>query len=74
MSLNKQKKYDTLFSVYILICDYYFVIIILLQILRKGKSVGDQVLAKRKKVGEKWEVLDSSLMILDDAIMLFHDF
>ncbi|XP_023752435.1 uncharacterized protein LOC111900785 isoform X3 [Lactuca sativa] len=44
------------------------------EILRKGKSVGDQVLAKRKKVGEKWEVLDSSLMILDDAIMLFHDF
>ncbi|CAI9260292.1 unnamed protein product [Lactuca saligna] len=44
------------------------------QILRKGKSVGDKVLEKRKKVGEKWEVLDSSLMILDDAIMQFHDF
>ena len=44
-----------------------------LQIL-KGKAVGAEVVQKRKKVGEKWRVLESSLMVLDDAIMLFNDF
>ncbi|KAI3778154.1 hypothetical protein L2E82_07219 [Cichorium intybus] len=40
----------------------------------KGKNVGDEVKEKRKKFGDKWRVLDSSVFILDDAIMLFHDF
>nr|XP_043633476.1 DNA-directed RNA polymerase III subunit RPC3 [Erigeron canadensis] len=40
----------------------------------KGKTVGDEVMQKRKRVGDKWKVLESSLMILDDAILLFHDF
>ncbi|PWA69316.1 RNA polymerase III Rpc82, C -terminal [Artemisia annua] len=40
----------------------------------KGKAVGAEVVQKRKRVGEKWKVLESSLMVLDDAIMLFHDF
>ncbi|KAI3817993.1 hypothetical protein L1987_11795 [Smallanthus sonchifolius] len=34
---------------------------------------GDEGLEKRR-LGDKWKVLESSLMILDDAIMLFHDF
>ncbi|KAL8257341.1 hypothetical protein R6Q59_029382 [Mikania micrantha] len=40
----------------------------------KGKSLGDEVMEKRRRVGDKWKVLESSLMILDDAIMLFHNF
>lgn len=40
----------------------------------KGKTVGAEVTQKRKQVGDKWKVLESSLMVLDDAIMLFHDF
>ncbi|KAK9063198.1 hypothetical protein SSX86_017068 [Deinandra increscens subsp. villosa] len=40
----------------------------------KGKSLGDEVLEKRRRVGDKWKVLEASLMILDDAIMLFHHF
>ncbi|KAI3735310.1 hypothetical protein L6452_14805 [Arctium lappa] len=46
---------------------------VILRVL-KGKTLGDEVLQKRKRVGDKWKVLESSLMILDDAIMLFHDF
>ncbi|KAL7610375.1 hypothetical protein Lser_V15G10083 [Lactuca serriola] len=40
----------------------------------KGKAAGEEEMAKRVKLREKWAVLDSSLMILDDAIMLFRDF
>ncbi|XP_071728941.1 uncharacterized protein [Rutidosis leptorrhynchoides] len=42
--------------------------------VHKGVTVGDEVLKRRKQVGDKWEVLESSLMIIDDAIMLFNAF
>ncbi|KAJ0848175.1 putative RNA polymerase III Rpc82, C -terminal, winged helix-like DNA-binding domain superfamily [Helianthus annuus] len=47
----------------------------LLRVL-KGKSLkeGDEAAKMRKKVQDKWKVLEASFMILDDAIMLFHDF
>ncbi|MFS8001265.1 putative ribosomal protein L22e [Helianthus anomalus] len=47
----------------------------LLRVL-KGKSLkeGDEATKMRKKVQDKWKVLEASFMILDDAIMLFHDF
>ncbi|KAI7756754.1 hypothetical protein M8C21_028736 [Ambrosia artemisiifolia] len=41
----------------------------------KGKSTEDEATKERKrKVHDKWKVLESSFLILDDAIMLFHDF
>ncbi|KAI3731320.1 hypothetical protein L1987_62508 [Smallanthus sonchifolius] len=40
----------------------------------KGKSSGEEASAEKRRLGDKWKVLESSLMILDDAIMLFHDF
>lgn len=40
----------------------------------KGKTEEDEVKKKRKRIGDKWKVLEASLMILDDAIMLFHAF
>ncbi|KAL9999652.1 putative RNA polymerase III Rpc82, C -terminal, winged helix-like DNA-binding domain superfamily [Helianthus debilis subsp. tardiflorus] len=44
--------------------------------VRKGKSLkeGDEAANMRRKVHDKWKVLEASFMILDDAIMLFHDF
>ncbi|KAF5800588.1 putative winged helix-like DNA-binding domain superfamily [Helianthus annuus] len=46
------------------------------QDLLKGKSLkeGDEAANMRKKAHDKWKVLEASFMILDDAIMLFHDF
>ncbi|KAL4574819.1 hypothetical protein LXL04_021658 [Taraxacum kok-saghyz] len=42
--------------------------------LLKGKIGGEEGEAKRMKMKSMWTVLDSSFLILDDAIMLFHDF